>query len=444
MSTPKPPKTLLVFCDGTGQDGSTSDPTGGSDDKAQDATNILRLSRCVLPYDKREEEFTSYRNGNRQIVFYQSGVGSEADFEGAQVVGTDLMLPLLKFRQLAEALGTAVASKIRDAYVFLAQNFEEGDDICLFGGAYTARKLSGLIDAIGLLSRQNLSYFFEVWRAMEDKETPQKFPDTRFPTMKLVGVFDTVGSILNENDTLNIKDASLPATVKVAIHALSLHENRQRFLPTLWTIPSGGLKPDQILKQVWFGGAHSDVGGGYDRHELADITLFWMAGEILDLVNLDLDYLKGWAQPKPDPWGTSQPHNAYMETSLALKPIIGTETRLQGGQLTSQAVFHQSLQFSPLKLDSPEFMITMADVKSKFGTGFTAQYADLNSFEQSCKNDWGGGELGDGKHGIDRPDVMFLPKAILAGMQATRDAVESVPVVGGTLKTLGNLGQKIL
>ena len=29
--------------------------------------------------------------------------------------------------------------------------------------------------------------------------------------------------------------------------------------------------------QVWFAGAHSDVGGGYERHETADISLFWMA-----------------------------------------------------------------------------------------------------------------------------------------------------------------------
>ncbi|KAF9255635.1 hypothetical protein L218DRAFT_883747, partial [Marasmius fiardii PR-910] len=332
-------------------------------------------------------------NGNRQIVFYQSGVGSESDFSGDQVVGTKML----------QALGTAVASKVRDAYVFLAQNFEEGDDICLFGpfflnlqlfrGAYTARKLSGLIDAIGLLSRQNLSYFFEVWRAMDDKETPRKFSDTRFPTIKLVGVFDTVGSVFNEIDALNIKDTDLPATVKVAIHAVALHENRQRFLPTLWTLPSGGLKPDQVLKQVWFAGAHSDVGGGYHRHELADIALFWMAGEIMDLVNLDLEFLKGWAQVRPDPWGASQPHNAYMETALALRPIIGHGTRLQGGHVTPHTVFHQSVQFSPRILNSPMFMINADMIEKKFGSGFQAEYAPLNEFEESCKKEWGVGEV---------------------------------------------------
>lgn len=67
---------------------------------------------------------------------------------------------------------------------------------------------------------------------------------------RCVGVWDTVGSVYDEVDALHIEDTSLPATVKVALHALSMHENRQKFIPTLWTIPPGGLKPDQVLKQV--------------------------------------------------------------------------------------------------------------------------------------------------------------------------------------------------
>ncbi|KAF9258707.1 hypothetical protein L218DRAFT_1004754 [Marasmius fiardii PR-910] len=237
------PKTLLVFCDGTGNDGALAPPRseaaivtqatfddipngGGGGGSTQYATNILRLSRSVLPLDKK---------GNPQIVFYQSGVGTEADFAGEQVTGTGPM----------QAFGTAVASKIRDAYVFIAQNFEKGDEICIFGfsrGAYTARKLSGLIDVIGLLSRQNLSYFFEVWSQLVSGKPPPEFVDTRFPEIKCVGVFDTVGAVLKTIDALNIKDTSLPAKVKVALHAVSLQENRDMFLPTLWTAPTGGLK----------------------------------------------------------------------------------------------------------------------------------------------------------------------------------------------------------
>jgi hypothetical protein len=65
-----------------------------------------------------------------------------------------------------------------------------------------------------------------------------------------VGVWDTVGSVYATIDALRIKDTSLPATIDIALHALSLQENRKEFLPTLWSIPEGGLSNRQTLKQV--------------------------------------------------------------------------------------------------------------------------------------------------------------------------------------------------
>ncbi|KAF8179330.1 hypothetical protein K438DRAFT_1603901 [Mycena galopus ATCC 62051] len=356
----------------------------------QYASNVLRLARSVKNVDL---------NGNEQIVFYQSGVGSEADFAGDPVTGTTPM---------RNRSSCSTASKIRDAYVFVAQNFEDGDQICLFGGAYTARKLSGLIDSIGLLSRQNLSYFFEIWRQLMDKETPTIPSDTRHPSIKCVGVWDTVGAVFQEIDALNIADTSLPATVEVALHALSLHENREPFLPTLWTIPQGGLKPGQILKQLWFPGAHPDVGGGYQRHELADISVFWMAGEIKSLINLDLEFLRSYSQAKPDAWGTSQPHNGYEETPLPARLFMGHKTRLEDGQITEQSVFHQSVDYSPQQLTSPNHMLTMSIIQQKFGPGFVAQHPALNEFEQYCKDHWGTG-LKDIPHSIESPALVIRP-----------------------------------
>ena len=55
--------------------------------------------------------------------------------------------------------------------------------------------------------------------------------------------------------------------------ALAIDEHREPFLPTLWdTAPD----PGQTLQQVWFAGAHSDVGGGYPEHGLSDLALDWM------------------------------------------------------------------------------------------------------------------------------------------------------------------------
>ena len=44
--------------------------------------------------------------------------------------------------------------------------------------------------------------------------------------------------------------------------------------PTLWDRPADA--PDQTLEQVWFAGVHSDVGGGYPKPGLSEITLLWM------------------------------------------------------------------------------------------------------------------------------------------------------------------------
>lgn len=155
-------------------------------------------------------------------------------------------------------------------------------------GAYTVRKVAGLIDRIGLLSRDKLGYLFGIWLELYQHKTPTIPPDTRKPKIKCVGVWETVGATFNINDALSIKDDSHLPSVEVALHALALQENRQKFLPTLWDQQNSGsqLGPNQVFKQVWFPGAHSDVGGGYERHELSDLALIWMVGEIESFINI--------------------------------------------------------------------------------------------------------------------------------------------------------------
>ncbi|KAJ7837370.1 hypothetical protein B0H14DRAFT_2362401, partial [Mycena olivaceomarginata] len=239
------------------------------------------------------------------------------------------------------------ASKIRDAYGFLAQNFEAGDEIFLFGGAYTARKLAQLIDDIGLLTTENLGRFFNIWKELFDGGTPDIPSDTRKTNIKCLGVWDTVEAVYAV-DALHLKDSVVPASVDVALHAVSLQENRKEFRPTLFTLAEGS---NQVLKQYWFPGAHSDVGGSYPRHELADISLFWMAGEIknLSLFNLDYDFIERSKQPNPDGWGASQPHNAYDETPRWMKVarLIHAQNRLESSDITSSIKYHLSWKYAP-------------------------------------------------------------------------------------------------
>ncbi|KIK17214.1 hypothetical protein PISMIDRAFT_634830 [Pisolithus microcarpus 441] len=181
------PKTLLIFCDGSGEDGNLTNWNGElwlpdvtlynlpdlllgwpGRTAPQNATNVLRLFTCISGNDCKQ-----------QLVLYMSGVGSEADFEGNLVGSIQLC---------RDAEMKLLASKIRDAYAFLAQNFNEGDEICLFGvfhrGAYTVRKLAGLIDRIGLLTRENLGNLFTIWSQLVRHQTPTIPPDTRKTRIK--------------------------------------------------------------------------------------------------------------------------------------------------------------------------------------------------------------------------------------------------------------------
>jgi len=378
------PKMLLVFCDGTGGDGLITDDDD-STHNTQFPTNVVRLSRAIKPI-----QYLPNGQPMVQIVLYQSGVGSEADIAGKEIEGDDVR----------KAFGIALASKIRDAYAFLAHNYSEGDQICLFGfsrGAYTARKVAGLIDRIGLLNGQEMGSFFKIWSSLVSNINPPPRP-ANVPPIKCVGVWDTVGSIQDGlftaiTDMLNIKDSVLPANVEHAFHGISLQENRGRFLPVPWSVGPEGLRPGQALKQVWFGGAHSDVGGGYEHHELSDLPLFWMAGEIQSFVAIDLDYLIHTCHKNPNqPWGQAQPHNSLDEEPNPItRAVYGHETRLESGHITPDAIFHESLRLAPTVLTciEPERVITFNDLRGKFGKDWVPTYAPLNDFEKKCKEQWG-------------------------------------------------------
>src|SRR4029079_9397170 len=61
-------------------------------------------------------------------------------------------------RVLGMAIGYGLASDVRDAYIFLMNNFEEGDRLFLFGfsrGAYTARAVASLLHMYGLIGKGN-------------------------------------------------------------------------------------------------------------------------------------------------------------------------------------------------------------------------------------------------------------------------------------------------
>lgn len=111
-------------------------------------------------------------------------------------------------------------------------------------------------------------------------------------------------------------DGYLDADVRYARHALAIDEHRADFPRVIWGMKSDaerlkGLKP-AWLKQVWFAGCHSDIGGSYPEHEsrLSDIALDWMVDELQDCVK-DVDLNEAMLNRWPDPLGL-QHEEVYM------------------------------------------------------------------------------------------------------------------------------------
>jgi hypothetical protein len=82
-------------------------------------------------------------------------------------------------------------------------------------------------------------------------------------------------SLIGRLHDYTFHSTELGPAVKTARHAIALDEMRGTFQPTLWTNVAS--HPD--VKQVWFAGAHSDVGGGYPETGLSHCTLKWMIEE---------------------------------------------------------------------------------------------------------------------------------------------------------------------
>jgi len=191
------------------------------------------------------------------------------------------------------ATGLGVDDNIRSGYMFIAQNYIPGDQIFIFGfsrGAYTARSLVGFFSACGILKRPNLGHLPSAWAyyRADPPHSPEDFMAKCHTDCHLdgkvdfLGVWETVGALGIPLDLLTaanekkfaFHDTGPCKILKHGCHALAVDEHRHNFVPTLWT----GTAPEGVkIEQVWFAGAHADVGGGYVTRALADIPLVWMA-----------------------------------------------------------------------------------------------------------------------------------------------------------------------
>lgn len=299
-------RKLVVLLDGTAND-------------KDDSTNIWQLYNMALVRSLAE----TTEGGQPVIAYYDKGVG------------TSPITPIS-----GSALGNGVSINIRQAYRFLVEAYQPGDQIYLFGfsrGAFTARSLNGFIEFAGLAKYQTLKpnsldntaifgwaghmhnlvgdmydryhvknkgepdfyqalrndlHAFRVSHGIEaygDKHPAEKV------RVKVIGVFDTVPAVgwgLDEDPDGH----RLELYAREGYQAMSLDEQREAFRLLRFGVPQIN---GQILEEVWFPGVHADIGGGYLNEQnlagcarspygenpegavgLESIPLRWMLGKL--------------------------------------------------------------------------------------------------------------------------------------------------------------------
>jgi hypothetical protein len=230
---------------------------------------------------------------------------------------------------LGGAFGWGIDQNIKDAYRFLCLNYNEGDEIYLYGfsrGAYTVRSLAGLIYCSGLLARYNIretERAYDLYRDSDIRPNHEKAIDFRKKNailsqnqhkvpIKLLGCWDTVGSLgipdqipllpIDEriNEKYDFHDTTLSSIIENALHAVAIDEHRKVFDVT--PMVKSDRNPDQNLRQVWFPGDHGCVGGGSEKQSgLSDGALKWMIEESHEIGGLEFDESAVPDGIKPDP-----------------------------------------------------------------------------------------------------------------------------------------------
>jgi uncharacterized protein (DUF2235 family) len=269
-----------------------SDGTGNRDIKGR-GTNVFKLFEAVDLNDHRMNPAL-----DQQLAFYDDGVGTK---------GNTLL------RVLGGAAGYGLKRNVKDLYRALSRVYDPGDRIYLFGfsrGAFTARTLAGLIGACGIVKgetcptthvlREAVEAAYVAYRsrysstltslvrrargAADSQRVIEAFQRT-YPVhtdvpIEFIGVWDTVdavgmpfalASLVNRLIyQFKFPTQTLGAGVRRACHALAIDDARQAFEPVLW------VGPDDRIEQVWFAGAHSNVGGGYPKQGMSLVALDWM------------------------------------------------------------------------------------------------------------------------------------------------------------------------
>jgi uncharacterized protein (DUF2235 family) len=267
--------------------------------RPEEVTNVVRVAQAV--------KSVCSDGVTQQLVYYHEGVGNGGPID----------------RVLGGVFGAGLRDSVKRGLAFLALNWDPeepgnpvADEIYIFGfsrGAYSARALAGVIGAIRGIPRQSsfdeLETVWNYYRSSAEERERRRgeidgliypMPAERKPIVKCVAVWDTVGRYGIPSGlglgalarkwtswTNGFRDNMLGDHVELGLHAMAIDEWRRVFSATAWVTDGEEERPG--VEQVWFAGSHSNVGGGYRRSGLSDLTLLWMIARVGELTALEFD-----------------------------------------------------------------------------------------------------------------------------------------------------------
>ena len=271
-----------------------SDGTGNSAIKDR-GTNVFKIFESI---DLNGHRFNPKLDP--QVPIYDDGVGTE-DFK--------------PFKIFAGITGWGLSRNVKQLYKELCRIYDPGDKIFLFGfsrGAFTVRSLVGLIVRCGIIDAQKqptaeafdgcVNRAYKAYRscyrtalmrllrgdasAAATDEFRIKYCHPQQTKIHFIGVWDTVDAVgmpFHISDFINaviyrfkFPNQNLSEQVDHAYHALAVDDDRHSFHPLLWDQRAFSSGKSQKIEQVWFAGAHANVGGGYPKQGLSLMAMHWL------------------------------------------------------------------------------------------------------------------------------------------------------------------------
>ena len=279
-------KRVVVFFDGTG-------------DNMEKRSNVIKLF-----------EISANQKIDNADFYYHKGVGTGEKFIGA-------------------ATGLGMGKIIKNAYAFLSQRYEKDAKLYVFGfsrGAFSSRVFTNFIDTVGLYNLKDIdtkkafklidNLYANAYKGKDKTKDEIKALATKIVQkwkadtgikkdissfgsveVEILGLWDTVAALgvkvkNKKQNIINYYDTYFDqiCNTKNVLQALSLDDNRANiFTPVIISADyfkskcqnKEDINIKSVVNEVWFSGAHSDVGGGYEtKTSLSGLALNWMISEI--------------------------------------------------------------------------------------------------------------------------------------------------------------------